>query len=232
MNIRTAMHRILIVEDQKDVLNGLEFNLRKEGYQVSGTSRGELALKLATEQQFSLILLDVMLPGINGFDVCRQLRAKGVEAPIIMLTAKGEEVDRVLGLELGADDYVTKPFSLRELLARIRVQLRRDRMRPASISTYRFGSIEIDFERLRVIRNALPVDLTAKEVQLLQLLIRYRGETVTRSRILSEVWGYDPYTQTRTIDNYILRLRQKLEQDPAKPEYILTVYGEGYTFVG
>jgi two-component system alkaline phosphatase synthesis response regulator PhoP len=225
------MNKILIVEDQKDVLEVLEFNLKQEGYRVATADCGEIALKLAAQQPFSLILLDVMLPGMNGLDVCRELRAKGVDTPSIMLTAKGEEVDRVVGLELGADDYVTKPFSLRELLARVRARLRRDRAHPGVPAVYSFGNIQVNFEKLSATRKGIPLDLTAKELHLFQLLVRCRGEIVSRSRILSEVWGYDPNTQTRTVDNYIVRLRQKLEKDPTNPRHILTVYGEGYTFV-
>lgn len=190
-------------------------------------------MKLALEQNPHLIVLDVMLPGMGGFDVCRELRRKGFDAPIIFLTARSHEMDRVVGLEIGADDYLTKPFSVRELVARIHARLRR---RPAerddSLACYRWADIEVDFHKLRVQRNGQNVELTAKEFEVLQFLIRHRGEVVTRDALLNHVWGYESYPTTRTVDNHILNLRQKLERDSARPEFILTTYGEGYKFVG
>ncbi|MFQ6116350.1 MAG: response regulator transcription factor [bacterium] len=227
------MPKILIIEDEEDLLQGLAINLGNEGYQVLKASRGEEGLKLAIEENPHLIILDVMLPGMSGFDVCRELRQKGIEVPIIMLTAKSEEIDRVVGLEIGADDYVTKPFSLRELLARIRVQLRRQPPQGTEpISCYRFGDIEIDFEKFQATRKGSPLELTPKEYDILRLLIRCRGEVVTRDRLLDEVWGYESYPSTRTVDNHILKLRKKLEDDPANPRYILSIYGRGYKFIG
>jgi len=227
------MTKILIVEDQEDLLRGLEINLTQEGYRVLKAARGELAVDLAIRENPNLIILDVMLPGMSGLDVCRELRRKGIEVPIIMLTAKSDEIDRVVGLEIGADDYVTKPFSLRELLARIRVRLRRPPTQTTeALARYRFGGVEIDFIRFTATRDGKPLQLTSKEFNLLRLLIRCRGEVVTRDRMLDEVWGYESYPTTRTVDNHILKLRQKLEADPANPQYILTIYGEGYKFVG
>jgi two-component system, OmpR family, alkaline phosphatase synthesis response regulator PhoP len=225
--------KILIVEDEEDVAKGLEINLTKEGYRVIKATRGDRAVDLAIQENPHLILLDVMLPGMSGLDVCRELRKKGIEAPIIMLTAKGEEIDRVLGLEIGADDYVTKPFSLRELMARVRVRLRRHPAGPADgISRFRFGDVEIDFEKCQASRKGKPVELTHKELDILRLFIRRRGQVVTRDSMLDEVWGYDASSTTRTVDTHILNLRQKLEPDPGNPRYILSVYGEGYKFVG
>jgi two-component system alkaline phosphatase synthesis response regulator PhoP len=226
------MYTILIIEDEKDLLNGLALNLRNEGYQVLKASRGDEGLQLAVDAQPHLILLDVMLPQMSGLDVCHELRRKGVNTPIIMLTAKGEEVDRVVGLEIGADDYVTKPFSLRELLARIRARLRSHPQADASLTRYRFGDVEIDFDKLQATRRGKPVDLTPREYDILRLLIRCRGEVVTRNRLLNEVWGYEAYPTTRTVDNHILKLRKKLEDDPAAPRYILSIYGQGYKFIG
>ena len=227
------MKKILIVEDEEDVAKGLEINLRKEGYRVVKAGRGDTAVNLAIKENPHLILLDVMLPGLSGFDVCRELRKKGIEAPIIMLTAKGDEIDRVLGLEIGADDYVSKPFSLRELMARIRVRLRRPPPgQSEELSKYRFGDVEIDFEKCQATQKGAPVELTHKELDILRLFIRRRGEVVTRGRMLNEVWGYDASSTTRTVDTHILNLRQKLEPDPGTPRYILSVYGEGYKFVG
>ena len=222
--------RILIVEDEPDLLRGLELNIKAEGFGVLTARRGDEGLEGALRDRPDLVLLDVMLPGMSGFDVCRELRRKGFEAPIIILTAKAEEVDRVVGLEIGADDYVTKPFGIRELLARIRVRLRRTSTSGAA-SMVRFSDVEVDFERQEARRAGARVDLTGKEFDVLRLLAANRGRIVTRDRLLDEVWGYEHYPTTRTVDNHILRLRQKLEHDPSDPRHILSVYGEGYKFV-
>jgi two-component system alkaline phosphatase synthesis response regulator PhoP len=220
--------RILIIEDEPDLLRGLALNLRAEGYGVLTAARGDAGVEQALRDRPELVLLDIMLPGMNGLDVCRELRRKGFEAPIIMLTAKAEEVDRVVGLEIGADDYVTKPFGIRELLARIRARLRKHS--PAS-PCLRLGTAEIDFDKHEAARAGQRVELTGKEFDVLRLLARHRGEIVTRDRLLEEVWGYETYPTTRTVDNHILRLRQKLEEDPSNPRYILSIYGEGYKLV-
>jgi two-component system alkaline phosphatase synthesis response regulator PhoP len=195
-------------------------------------SRGDKGVEQALTEQPDLVLLDIMLPGKSGLDVCRELRRKGFDAPIIMLTAKAEEVDRVVGLEIGADDYVTKPFGVRELLARIRVRLRRRGTIAEAGPKLTFGAVEVDFDRQEASRGGRRVDLTGKEFEVLRLLARHRGEIVTRDRLLNEVWGYESYPTTRTVDNHILRLRQKLEENSSDPRYILSVYGEGYKFVG
>jgi two-component system alkaline phosphatase synthesis response regulator PhoP len=223
--------RILIVEDEPDLLRGLELNIKAEGYAVLTARRGDEGLEDALRERPDLVLLDVMLPGLNGFDVCRELRRKAFDGPIIILTAKAEEVDRVVGLEIGADDYVTKPFGIRELLARIRVRLRR-RTNSSSDSVLRFSDVEIDFDKHEATRSGTRVDLTGKEFEVLRLLAQNRGRIVTRDRLLEEVWGYEHYPTTRTVDNHILRLRQKLEANPSDPRHILSVYGEGYKFVG
>jgi DNA-binding response OmpR family regulator len=222
--------RILVIEDEPDLRRGLEMNLKAEGYRVSTAGSGDSGLRQALEDKPDLVLLDVMLPGLNGFDVCRELRRKGFDAPIIMLTAKAEEIDRVVGLEIGADDYVTKPFGLRELLARVRVRLRRNAPECCA-SSLRFAHLEIDLNRQQVVRDGQSLDLTSKEFDVLKFLALHAGEVITRDRLLNEVWGYDSYPTTRTVDNHILRLRQKLESDPANPQHILSVYGEGYKFV-
>ena len=227
-------HRILIIEDEPDLLRGLEMNLNAEGFEVSTASRGDTGIEQALRERPELLLLDIMLPGMNGLDVCRELRRKGFEAPIIMLTAKAEELDRVVGLEIGADDYVTKPFGIRELLARIRVRLRRHTPAPADVkgdAKLRFGKITVDFNAHETHRDGKRVELTAKELDVLRLLAKHRGVIVTRDRLLEEVWGYETYPTTRTVDNHILRLRQKLEEEPANPRHILSVYGEGYKFI-
>jgi DNA-binding response OmpR family regulator len=227
-------HRILIIEDEPDLLRGLQMNLTAEGFEVSTASRGDTGLEQALRERPELVLLDIMLPGMNGLDVCRELRRKGFDEPIIMLTAKAEEVDRVVGLEIGADDYVTKPFGIRELLARIRVRLRRHNA-PAESggdAKLRFGKVIVDFDTHEVHRDGKRVELTSKELEVLRLLAKHRGEIVTRDRLLEEVWGYEAYPTTRTVDNHILRLRQKLEEEPANPRHILSIYGEGYKFIG
>jgi two-component system alkaline phosphatase synthesis response regulator PhoP len=224
--------RILVIEDEPDLLRGLTLNLKAEGFAVLTAPRGDTGLQQALREQPDLVLLDIMLPGKSGLDVCRELRGAGFAAPIIMLTARGEEVDRVVGLEIGADDYVTKPFGVRELLARIRVRLRRHTSNVSGNGALRFDDIEIDFDRHEASRGGVRVELTGKEFELLRCLARYRGEIVTRDRLLDEVWGYENYPTTRTVDNHILRLRQKLERNPSDPRHILSVYGEGYKFVG
>ena len=229
----TSVYRILIVEDEEALSKGLELNLAREGYQVLTAASGEEGMRLALRENPHLVLLDIMLPGINGLDVCRELRSKGFDAPIIMLTAKSEEVDRVVGLEIGADDYVTKPFSRRELLARIRVRLRRQpAAAPEQLARYRFNGIEIDFVKCSADKNGTPIDLTAREYDILRLMIRRRGEVISRDRMLNEIWGYNAYPASRTVDTHIVKLRQKIEDDPAEPKYILSIYGEGYKFVG
>jgi two-component system alkaline phosphatase synthesis response regulator PhoP len=226
------MQTILVIEDQEDLINGLAVNLEREGYKVAKALSGDTGIKMALNHDPDLIVLDVMLPGMSGLDVCRELRERGFERSIIMLTAKSEEIDRVVGLELGADDYVTKPFGLRELLARIRVRLRRQPPSRRMPARYVCGEVEIDFETMRASRGGEPVVMTAREYDVLRLFVRCKGEVLTRDRILNEVWGNECHVHSRTVDTHILKLRQKLEEDPAEPEYILTVYGEGYKFVG
>jgi two-component system alkaline phosphatase synthesis response regulator PhoP len=225
--------RILIIEDEPDLLRGLALNLKAEGYEALTADRGDAGAEMALRERPDLILLDIMLPGMNGLDVCRELRKRGFDKPIIMLTAKAEEVDRVVGLEVGADDYLTKPFGLRELLARIRARLRRHTPIPGAEAgaRLRFGEVEVDFQRHEVTRRGNRVELTGKEFEVLRLLARHRGEIVTRDRLLEQVWGFDSYPTTRTVDNHIMRLRQKLEENPPDPRYILSVYGEGYKLV-
>lgn len=225
------MQKILIVEDNLDLANGLELNLKKEGYKVLKTATGEDALNIIIRDNPDLIILDIMLPGMSGLDLCREVRQKSIGVPIIMLTAKSEEVDRVVGLELGADDYVTKPFGVRELLARVHVCLRRQ-PHQAELRRYRFGNVEIDFEKYQAKVRNKPLELTQKEYELIRFLIRNRETVISRDRLLDEVWGYDAYPTTRTVDTHILKLRKKLEEDPANPKYILSVYGGGYKFIG
>ncbi len=225
--------KILIIEDEEDLVKGLKLNLADEGYEVDWAADGEEGLRKALEERPDLIILDIMLPKMNGLDICRELRKKNISTPIIMLTAKGEEIDKVLGLEIGADDYMTKPFSIRELLARIKAHLRREkRERKTTPEVYRFGDVEIDFTHFKVKRKDKELDLTSLEIDIMKYFIAHREEVVTREALLDKVWGYEKYPTTRTIDNHILKLRKKIEGDPSHPEYILSVYGEGYRFVG
>jgi two-component system alkaline phosphatase synthesis response regulator PhoP len=225
------MPRILIVDDEPEMVRGLEDNLRYEGYQTLSARNGKEGLALALKEGPDLILLDVMMPEMSGWDVCRALREKGIDVPVIMLTARGEEVDRVLGLELGADDYVTKPFSLRELLARVRAVLRRPGPRQRA-EQYTFGDVRLHLRGRQAFKAGKEIRLTRKEFDLLRYLVEHRGEVVTRDRLLDEVWGYDHFPTTRTVDTHVLRLRQKFENDPERPVYILTVHGQGYRFAG
>lgn len=228
--------RILLVEDEPGLVLTLTDRLTSEGYQVESARDGEKGLERASVEAFDAILLDVMLPRKNGFDVCRDLRQRNVTTPILMLTARGQIVDKVVGLKLGADDYLTKPFEMMELLARVEALLRRAATTPApSISateTYQFDSVKIDFRRAEVDRNGEKIELSAKEFQLLRYFIEHREATLSRDELLNEVWGYDAMPTTRTVDVHIAWLRQKLEPNPRHPIYILTVHGMGYKFVG
>ena len=224
------MPRILIVDDEPEMLRGLEDNLQFEGYQTVAAPDGRRGLALALSEAPDLILLDVMMPGMSGWDLCRELRHRGLVVPVIMLTARGEEVDRVLGLELGADDYVTKPFSLRELMARIRAVLRRPGPRQ-KFEEFAFGSVRVHLRARQAFKGGHEVRLTRKEFDLLRYLVEHPGEVITRDRLLDEVWGYERFPTTRTVDTHILRLRQKFEDDPERPAHILTAHGQGYRFV-
>jgi two-component system alkaline phosphatase synthesis response regulator PhoP len=224
------MPRILIVDDEPAIVRGLEDNLRYEGYETLAATSGEEGLARALSEAPDLVLLDVMMPRRSGWDVCRELRQRGVDVPIIMLTARGEEGDRVRGLELGADDYVSKPFSLRELLARVRAVLRRPGPRQ-KFEKLIFGDVRIHRRGRRVTRSGREVRLTRREYDLLVYLAEHQGDVVTRERLLDEVWGYERFPTTRTVDTHVLRLRRKLEADPDRPRYIHTVHGQGYRLI-
>lgn len=226
------MTRILVVEDEVAMQKGLRDNLEMEGFTVDIAGDGETGLSAMTDKSYDLVILDVMLPRLSGFDVLRQARLRGLRMPVIMLTARGEEIDRVLGLELGADDYVTKPFSLRELLARVKAVLRRAEGQVGdAASRMILGEIEIDFETYNASRQGRPLEMTPKEFEILKFLWQHRNKTVTRDQLLTEVWGYDEPVTTRTIDNFVAKLRQKIEDDPSHPRRILTVHGTGYRLV-
>ncbi len=224
--------RILVVEDEPTIATGLQDDLEMEGYSVEVVDEGEAAIKRILAGEFDLILLDVMLPGRDGFDICKEARQKGIRTPIIMLTAKGQEVDKVVGLELGADDYITKPFSRRELFARIKAVLRRGRESPKPGDIYRFADITVDFGRFEVLRKGEKIDLTATELKLLRVFLQHRGQVLTIDQLLQEVWGPDIALTDRVIYTHVNNLRSKIEDNPRKPRHLIGVRGLGYRFDG
>jgi two-component system alkaline phosphatase synthesis response regulator PhoP len=227
------MKKILIIEDEQDLIKGLKLNLSDEGFEVGWAVNGVEGLRKAIEEAPDLIILDIMLPEMDGLEVCRKLRQKNIDIPVIMLTAKGGEIDKVVGLEIGADDYMTKPFSIRELLARIKARLRHAEREGKSVpELYSFSDIEIDFNKFKIKRKGKEQDLTSLEMDILKYFVIHRGEVVSRNDLLDKIWGYDSYPTTRTVDNHILKLRKKIEEDPSHPRYILSVYGGGYRFTG
>ena len=226
------MKRLLLVEDEPGLVLTLTDRLTREGYAVDSSADGESGLERASSEGFDLILLDVMLPRLGGFDVLRELRKRNIETPVIMLTARGQVVDKVVGLKLGADDYVTKPFEMVELLARIEAKLRRAPSVPHPAEGHQFGEVRIDFRRAEVTKSGVPLDLSAREFQLLRYFIEHRGATLTREELLNEVWGYNAMPSTRTVDVHVAWLRQKIEPNSRHPQYILTVHGMGYKFAG
>jgi len=224
------MKTILIIEDDISILRGLKDNLEYEGYAVITETNGEKGLQLALKKKTDLILLDIMLPGMNGYEVCRRIKKEKPELPIIMITARGSEIDKVSGLDTGADDYVTKPFSIPELMARVRAVLRRTTQVKDIPEQYSFGKIMLDFKNLKAYRDKQEIKLSSKEFAIMEYFIRHKGEAVHRYDLLSEVWGYEAIPNTRTIDNFILDLRKKLEENPSKPRYIESVRDVGYRF--
>lgn len=225
------MESILVIEDDPSIRLGLERSLQMEGYQVTVAPNGEEGYRIALEKRPDCVILDVMLPQLSGYDVCRQMRKKGLTMPIIMLTAKSQEIDKIMGLELGADDYVTKPFSVAEVIARVNAAVRRHKKFKSTDADYRFGEFELDVEGqvLRDKKNS-EVELSQKEYQILKLFLESQGKVLTRSDILTKVWGIDYYGTDRTVDNFINKLRQKIEPDIANPVHIVTMRGSGYKF--
>ena len=229
---------VLIVEDERAIVEILKFKLAREGYQTREALDGETGLQLAQTKDPDLILLDVMLPKMNGFDICRTLRAENNPVPIIMLTAREEEMDKVFGLETGADDYMTKPFSMKELMARVKANMRRRSMeyapapQTAAANTVEAGGLVLNQDSYLVTKNGKPVDLTQKEYDLLSYLIRERGKVFSREDLMQRVWNYEYYGDMRTVDVTVRRLREKIEDDPGKPAYIMTRRGVGYYFAG
>jgi DNA-binding response OmpR family regulator len=223
---------VLVVEDEQPMRTMLEDNLEFDGYRVTAVATGEEALTEIDRQTYSLVLLDVLLPGINGLDVCRRLRSRGTRIPVIMITARTQESDRVMGLDVGADDYVTKPFSVRELLARVRAQVRRDDWHSESTGDeFAFGDVQVRLRQRLVLRKGRRVAMSAREFELLRYLIAHRNEVVSREQLLRDVWGYHQLSITRTVDNYVAKLRMQLEARPHEPRYIVTLHGSGYQLI-
>ncbi|HEY9165862.1 MAG TPA: response regulator transcription factor [Candidatus Kryptonia bacterium] len=222
------MNKILVIEDDAAIRNGLAETLKGEHYQVDTSSDGEEGYKKAVKKSVNLVILDLMLPSINGEEICRRLRSEGVNTPILILTSKKEETSKVLGLELGADDYVTKPFSIPELLARVKAILRRQVRKAEIIDEFSFGNVRIEMKKHEATKKGKSIKLTEREFRVLKYLIDHKCEVVTRDMLLDEVWGYETFPTTRTVDNYILSIRHKLEDNPARPRYILTVHTSGY----
>ena len=222
---------VLIIEDDISILRGLKDNLTFEGYQVITATDGREGLNIALEKQLDLLLLDIMLPGMNGHEICRKLKKDKPDLPIIMITARGSEMDTVAGLDIGADDYISKPFSIPELLARVRAVLRRSSTENTEVETYAFGNVSLDFKKYVATVHQEKVDLSSKEYAIMKYFIEHENEVVHRHDLLEKVWGFDVTPTTRTVDNYILDLRKKLEPDPSKPKHILTIRGAGYKFV-
>lgn len=224
--------KVLIVEDDEAMAVALRDGFEYEGYDVSVARDGAEGMRLATSGSPDLIILDVMLPKVTGLDICKRLRSEGSNVPIIMLTARGQEVDKVLGLKLGADDYITKPFSFLELMARVEALLRRSGGYSDEVESYRFGAVDIDFKRSEARKNGRPLNLSPREFKLMRFLIEHRGEVLPRERLLDAVWGYENIPFTRTVDMHIAKLRKKIEETPQDPTYIVTIHRVGYKFTG
>lgn len=225
------MKRILIIEDDAAILKGLEIALKGEHYEILSADDGEKGFRLAAKENLDLILLDLMLPSKNGQEICRDLRAQGVTTPILMVTSKNEETDKILGFEIGADDYVTKPFSIRELLARIKALLRRHGEIKSNLAEYAFDHVLLDFKKQEASKNGNPISFSTKEFQILKFFAQHEGVVVTRNMLLDEVWGYENFPTTRTVDNFILSIRKKIEDNSSNPKHLITVHTSGYKFV-
>jgi DNA-binding response OmpR family regulator len=225
------MKRVLIIEDDIAILRGLKDNLEAEHFEVSSENDGAKGYQMAKKRQFDVILLDIMLPSMNGMEICKQLRSDGIQAPILMLTSKGTELDKVMGLEIGADDYLTKPFSIRELIARVKALLRRQATVVSNLDEYTIDDIHLDFKKQEARKGIKVVSFSAKEYELLKYFVEREGQVITRAQLLDDVWGYESTPTTRTVDNYILGLRKKLETHPSKPKHLLTIHTAGYKFV-
>jgi DNA-binding response OmpR family regulator len=227
----TMEKAVLVIEDDVSILRGLKDNLTFEGYRVTTLSDGEEGLRVALDEDFDLLLLDLMLPGMNGYEICRKLKREKPELPVIMITARGTEMDKIAGLDIGADDYLTKPFSIPELLARIRAVLRRSGKGQEEPDQFNFGHVKLDFRKMKAFFDDSEINLSGKEYAIMKYLILHKGEVVQRDELLEAVWGHDVIPDTRTVDNFILDLRKKLEEVPSDPRHIITVRGAGYKFL-
>ncbi len=229
------MAKILIVEDEKPILKGLTDNLKKEGYEIIGCSDGKKGLQTALAESIDLVMLDLMLPGMNGLDICKEIKKKKIAVPVIMVTAKSKETDKILGLELGADDYITKPFSINEVIARIKAVLRRvevhSKAKKQKLNAYEFGDVKINFVQYEAFRGKKKLKFSKREFEIIEYMIKRKGEVITRNDLLDVVWGYESFPTTRTVDNFIARIRKQIEAKPAKPKHILSIRGAGYKFV-
>jgi DNA-binding response OmpR family regulator len=225
------MKTILIIEDDVAITQGLEQALQEEHFKVVSANTGERGYAIARRQNIDLILLDLMLPDKNGEEICRDLRKEGVQTPILMLTKRKAEIDKVMGLDSGADDYVTKPFGTRELIARVKALLRRGVELKKEIEDFAFGNVHVDFKRQEATKRSKPLILSAREFKILKYLVQHEGEVVTREMLLNDVWGYETFPTTRTVDNYILSLRKKIEDDSSQPAHLITVHTAGYKFM-
>ena len=224
------MKKILIIEDDPAIRIGIKEVFSNEGYSVSEADSGNIGFELAKKNSFDLLILDLILPGKDGIEICKDLRSDGVKTPIIMVTSRKEEIDKILGLEIGADDYMTKPFSIRELLARAKALIRRSTYEPGDIEEVAFSDLKINFKKQEMLKGNIQVKLSATEYRILHYFIDHEGEVISRDKFLDEVWGYDSYPTTRTVDNYILSLRKKIEDDPSNPKHLLTAHKVGYKF--
>jgi DNA-binding response OmpR family regulator len=226
------MSKVLVIEDDQAMAVALRDGFEYEGYSVMVARDGSTGLRLASEERVDLIILDVMLPKMSGLDICKRLRSAGNNVPVIMLTARGQEIDKVLGLKIGADDYVTKPFSFLELMARVEALLRRASTNTEDIETYQLGDVTLNFKKYEATKVGKPLEMSPRELKILKYFIEHRGEVVTRDQLLDAVWGYDRFPLTRTVDMHIAKLRQKIEETPSDPRYIITVHRAGYKFLG
>lgn len=225
------MKKILIIEDDPATLTGIEETLKEEHFDVATVMSGQMGYDKAKEGKYDLIILDIMLPEKNGIEICKDLRKNNVNTPILMLTGKKEEIDKVIGLEIGADDYVTKPFSIRELVARVKALLRRPQEIQPEVEEYSFGDVYLNFKKQEAKKGAELIELSVMEYKVMKYFVQREGEVIERNKLLDEVWGYENYPSTRTVDNFILNLRKKIEDDHSNPKHLLTVHGAGYKFV-
>ncbi|GIK23427.1 MAG: response regulator transcription factor [Ignavibacterium sp.] len=225
------MKKLLIIEDDPATLNGLEETFSEENFQVTTSISGQMGFDKAMHESYDLIILDLVLPEKNGIDICKDLRKNGINTPVLMLTGKKDEIDKIIGLEIGADDYVTKPFSLREVVARVKALLRRPQELRPEIEEYSFSDVYFNFRKQEAKKGSNPVDFSVMEYKVIKYFVQREGEVIDRNKLLDEVWGYENYPSTRTVDNFIMNLRKKIEDDPSNPKHLLTVHRAGYKFV-